>query len=147
MSSVNIKIKPLREDCRLPERKTSGSACFDVFASHDVSMEPNATRIIKTGFSMQLPPGVEGQIRPRSGLAAKHSITVLNAPGTIDSDYRGEVKVLLINHGKKTYKIKKGDSIAQIAIRGCGDDNLVFLVTDCLEETTRGEGGFGSTGR
>jgi len=143
MSSVKIKIKPLREDCKLPERKTSGASCLDLYACMDVTMYPNDTRIIRTGFALELPPGVEGQIRPRSGLASRGIAAHF---GTIDSDYRGEVKVILINMSKKKHEIRSGDRIAQLAINSTVTDKLVFLVTECLSETKRGEKGFGSTG-
>ena len=142
--AINIKIKPLREDCRLPERKSPGASCLDLYSCAESTLKPGDTRIIRTGFALELPPGVEGQIRPRSGLAAK-GITAHF--GTIDSDFRGEVKVILMNMSRLTHKVKPGDRVAQLAICGSNTDNLVFLVTECLGETGRGEKGFGSTGR
>ncbi len=144
MSSIKIKIKPLREDCKLPERKTSGASCLDLYACNELTLYPNDTRIVKTGFALELPKGVEGQIRPRSVLAAKG---VTAHFGTIDSDFRGEVKVIIMNLSKKKHEIAKGDRVAQLAICTSNAENLVFLVTDCLGETERGEKGVGSTGR
>lgn len=140
---IHIKIKPLRPDCRLPERKTSGASCLDLYACDAVTLRAGDTRFIRMGFALELPPGVEGQIRGRSGLASKGIAAHF---GTIDSDFRGEIKVLLINHSKKKHKVTPGDRVAQLAICSTHADDLVFLVTDCLEETVRGEKGFGSTG-
>jgi dUTP pyrophosphatase len=129
----------------LPEYASKGAAGADLRAASAVVLDPGCTALVPTGISLQLPPGVEAQVRPRSGLAMKHGITVLNAPGTIDSDYRGEVKVLLVNHGRDAVQLERGDRIAQLVLapvlRG------VWLPVDELDETERGAGGFGSTGR
>ena len=114
-------------------------------ALRDAEHRPRARALVPCGFAMALPKGYEAQVRPRSGLAAKHGVTVLNAPGTIDADYRGEIKVILINHGSEPFAIRRGDRIAQMVVAP------VFAVTfehaETLDETERGTGGFGSTGR
>ncbi|MFA6687904.1 MAG: dUTP diphosphatase [Sphaerochaetaceae bacterium] len=110
----------------------------------DLTIEPGSHILVPTGIRMALPVGYEAQIRPRSGLAAKFGVTVLNAPGTIDADYRGEVKILLINHGKSDFVVHDGERIAQMVIARC--ERCRFVETDLLEDTARGAGGFGSTG-
>ena len=133
----------------LPKQQTTGAAGVDLLAalgiSETMSIAAGARAIVPCGFAMALPPGYEAQVRPRSGLAAKHGVTVLNAPGTIDADYRGEVKVILINHGSETFEIKRGDRIAQMVVAPVSAVN--FAERESLDETTRGAGGFGSTGR
>jgi dUTP pyrophosphatase len=109
-----------------------------------VSILPGSYTLIPTGLILELPEGYEGQVRPRSGLAAKSGVTVLNSPGTIDSDYRGEVKVILINHGDRAFTINHGDRIAQLVVSKV--EPCTFVITDSLSETERGERGFGSTG-
>ncbi len=108
-------------------------------------MAPGTRAIVPCGFAMALPPGYEAQVRPRSGLAAKHGVTVLNAPGTIDADYRGEVKVILINHGDADFEIRRGDRIAQMVVAPVSA--VTFSERETLDDTERGAGGFGSTGR
>ena len=110
-----------------------------------INLQPGARALIPTGLAIALPDGFEAQIRPRSGLAAKHGVTCLNAPGTIDCDYRGEVQVILINHGAEPLMIKRGERIAQMVIAPVVQ--AVWVQTDTLDETLRGSGGFGSTGR
>lgn len=131
----------------LPEYKTILSAGMDLNACIDASiiLQPMERRLIPTGLYMELPEGLEAQIRPRSGLAYKHGITVLNAPGTIDADYRGEVGVLLVNLSKEAYTIKAGERIAQMVIAKY--ESVVWQPVDSLEDTDRGAGGFGSTGK
>ncbi|MCI1208625.1 MAG: dUTP diphosphatase [Treponema sp.] len=130
----------------LPVYKTDGAACADIsaFLEIPVTIAPGKTAVVPTGLRFALPAGFEIQVRPRSGLAAKNGITVLNTPGTIDSDYRGEIKVILINLGSGDFTIRNGDRIAQIAVspvtRG------IFCPADKLDQTDRGTGGFGSTG-
>ncbi len=128
------------------KKATKDSAGFDLVAAikKKIILKPNATTLVPTGFSIQLPKGFEAQVRPRSGLALKHSITVLNTPGTIDADYRGEVCVILINHGKKKFEIIKGMRIAQIVFMELPQIQLVKR--NILNKTKRGKGGFGSTG-
>ena len=135
-------------DLELPAYETDLAAGADLRAALNVSdpmvLEPGARALVPTGFCMALPAGYEAQIRPRSGLAFKQGLTCLNTPGTIDADYRGEVKVLLINHGEKAFTIMRGERIAQMIIAPIVQ--AAFKVVDDLSETTRGAGGFGSTG-
>jgi dUTP pyrophosphatase len=130
----------------LPQQATAGAAGFDVCADLDapVTLQPGAFALIPTGLAMALPPQHEGQVRPRSGLAAKHGVTVLNAPGTIDEDYRGEVKVILINHGTLPFVVEHGMRIAQLVVAKVA--SVEVQVVTSLNETARGAGGFGSTG-
>lgn len=131
-----------------PSYATDGAAGFDLRADEDVVIGSGKVSIISTGLFFELPPNLEMQIRPRSGLAAKHYVTVLNSPGTIDSDYRGEIKIILINHGKLPFTIKRGDRIAQAVIATCTAKSMVNFskVSELTNDTERGEGGFGSTG-
>jgi len=130
----------------LPKYETEASAGMDLRASLDepVMLKPLERKLIPTGFYIELPLGFEAQVRPRSGLAIKHGITVLNTPGTIDADYRGEIKVIIINLSDRPYEIKDGDRIAQIIIAEHAKAELVLV--DELNETKRGKGGFGHTG-
>ena len=131
-------------DLPLPEYATDGAAGLDLRSAEAHQLDPGERRLVPTGFAVALPPSCEGQIRPRSGLAARHGLTVLNAPGTIDPDYRGEVKVLLVNLGQETIEIAAGDRIAQLVVapfqRVSADE------VGALPETSRGTAGFGSTG-
>lgn len=131
-----------------PKSQSAGAAGLDLEAALEdgapLSLTPGARALVPCGFSMSLPIGYEAQVRPRSGLAIKHGITVLNAPGTIDADYRGEVKVILINHGEATFEINRGDRIAQMVIAPVTP--VQFTLVSSLDETARGAGGFGSTG-
>ncbi|WP_010233784.1 dUTP diphosphatase [Clostridium arbusti] len=141
---MNLKIKRINEEAILPEYAHEGDAGLDLFSIEDKIIKPGETTLIHTGIQMELPKNTEAQVRPRSGLALKHSITVLNTPGTIDEGYRGEVGVILINHGKANFKVEKQMKIAQMVIKP------VFRVqieeVSELSETERSEGGFGSTG-
>jgi len=141
-----LKIRKGDSGAILPQYETEGAAGMDVraFLSEDVRIPPLGRVKIPTGLFMEIPPGYEGQIRPRSGLAAKFGVTVLNAPGTIDSDYRGEVEVLLINLGSESFTVKSGDRIAQLVIAQVCKAEIEEPTT--LGETKRGAGGFGSTG-
>ena len=128
----------------MPHMATAGAAGYDICASESVFIKPGSFAKVSTGLRIMMPPGLEAQIRPRSGLAARNGVTVLNAPGTIDSDYRGEICVLLINHGSETFHVEPGMRIAQMVFA-----NVVqvdFDKRDQLEQSDRGEGGFGSTG-
>jgi dUTP pyrophosphatase len=131
----------------IPEYKTEGSAGMDIASASlkDIIIHPGETKLIPSNFILEIPKGYEGQVRPRSGLALKYNVTVLNSPGTIDSDYRGEVKVLLINHGKKDFTVKFGDRIAQLIISKCEQAELILSKN--LSDTERGSGGYGSTGK
>lgn len=142
---MNIKIIN-RSSHNLPHYETSASAGMDLRAnlSEPITLQPLERAVIKTGLFMELPVGVEAQVRPRSGLAAKKGITVLNAPGTIDADYRGEVGVILINLSNEPFIIENGERIAQMVI--AKHERAAWIAVDVLSETSRGEGGFGSTG-
>ena len=144
---VKVLVKRLDPNVKLPEYKTSGSSGMDLmaFVNNPIKIAPNTLELIPTGLSIAIPEDLEIQIRPRSGLAAKSSIGVLNTPGTIDSDYRGEIKVILFNHGKNNFLINNKDRIAQMILTPVIKMDLEE--TDDLPETIRGEGGFGSTGK
>ncbi len=131
----------------LPEYQTDGSAGADVRAAVDADLliPPGGRALVPTGLHLDIPPGFEVQVRPRSGLAARHGVTVLNSPGTIDSDYRGEVQVILVNHGSEAFRVARGDRIAQLVV--CPVARASFVRVAGVEETARGSGGFGSTGR
>ena len=146
MSAVTVKFQRYAEDVILPKYATSGSAGMDIAAHINtaVTLAPFERAVIATGFSMQLPNGYEAQIRPRSGLALKHGVTVANAPGTIDSDYRGEVAVILINLSQQDFTITSGMRIAQMVIAPVINSHLED--TSHLDISDRGTGGFGSTG-
>ncbi|MBT4922774.1 MAG: dUTP diphosphatase [Rickettsiales bacterium] len=143
---MKLQIKQLKSDINIPKYATSDSAGFDLEAANeeDIIIAPNKTALIPTGLAIALPQGYEAQVRPRSGLAYKNSVTVLNTPGTIDADYRGEVGVILINHGAKNFVVSKGMRIAQMIINKY--EKAEIQVVHDLDETERGEGGFGSTG-
>lgn len=145
MTSVAVKRLPNNDDLPLPTYETAGAAGMDLRAAESVTLEPGARHLVSTGLSIALPEGFEAQVRPRSGLAVKHGVTVLNAPGTIDCDYRGEIKVPLINHGQDSFIIARGDRIAQMVIAPVTRINWAEVET--LDETARGAGGFGSSGR
>jgi dUTP pyrophosphatase len=131
----------------LPEYATEGSAGMDIRAAveSDLIMRPGETVLVPTGFAIALPPGYEAQVRPRSGLAVKHQIGILNSPGTIDSDYRGEVKIILTNFGKQEFTIRRGERIAQMVIAQYA--RAAWEEKGSLDDTRRGAGGFGHTGR
>jgi dUTP pyrophosphatase len=131
-------------DLPLPDYATAGAAGMDVVAAEDVEIAPGARHAVATGLAIAIPPGFEIQVRPRSGLALKHGVTVPNTPGTIDSDYRGELKVILINHGHATFVVQRGDRIAQLVLAPV--TRASWIEADELDATARGEGGFGSTG-
>jgi dUTP pyrophosphatase len=133
----------------LPEQQSAGAAGVDLLAAlpadETLAIGPGRRATVPCGFAIALPQGFEAQVRPRSGLAAKYGVTVLNSPGTIDADYRGEIKVILVNHGDETFEIRRGDRIAQMVVAPVTAAG--FLERDTLDETERGSGGFGSTGR
>lgn len=131
-------------DIALPSYATEHSSGLDLRTSEDITLEPGEYKLIPTGFAVEIPEGFEGQVRPRSGLALKHGIACLNSPGTIDSDYRGEVKVLLINHGKEPVSFARGERIAQLIISKY--ERVEIELADDLAETMRSAGGFGHTG-
>lgn len=145
---INIRrLRPGKDpDIPLPRYMTPHSAGMDVCAAVDdeVTIEPGCIKLIPTGFAMAIPEGYEAQIRPRSGLAVKHGIGIVNSPGTIDADFRGEVKIAIINYGSKTYSIARGERIAQMVIKRYYQAGL--NVVETLDDTDRGTGGFGHTG-
>ena len=141
---MKIKVLKLHEDAKLPEKAHADDAGYDLYAQEDILIPASESRLVPTGIALGLPPSTEAQIRPRSGLALKNQITVLNAPGTIDAGYRGEIKVILINHGKQDFEVTKGMRIAQMVIGRVWEAKLEE--TTCLDETKRGGDGFGSSG-
>lgn len=149
--SVQVKLLwlPHGKGLPLPRQQTAGAAGLDLAAAlgpdEVLDIAPGNYAKIPTGLAIALPEGFEGQVRPRSGLAARHGITVLNSPGTVDADYRGEVMVLLINHGKETFTLRRGERIAQMVVAPVSAVTLVEVTE--LDATIRGEGGHGSTGR
>jgi len=146
--AVTIKVTRVGQrgpPLELPRYETEGSAGLDLRADEPVSLAPGERALVATGLALELPPGFEGQVRPRSGLAVRHGVGMVNAPGTIDSDYRGEVKVLLVNHGQAAVRFERGERIAQLVVAPVVRATLV--VAEALGETGRGAGGFGSTGR
>jgi dUTP pyrophosphatase len=146
--SVTVRLLRLRhgQGLALPCYQSKHAAGLDVVAavSEPVELSPGARALVPTGFALELPDGYEAQVRPRSGLALKHGVTPLNSPGTIDADYRGEVMVLMINHGSETFTIRRGDRIAQLVVAPVSRVDLVAV--EVLGATERGPGGFGSTG-
>ncbi|MCL4671460.1 MAG: dUTP diphosphatase [Sphingomonadaceae bacterium] len=142
--AVAIKRLPHSDGLDLPRYATSGAAGMDVVSAEDVTIAPGARHAVATGLAVAIPPGYEIQVRPRSGLALKHGVTVPNTPGTIDSDYRGELKVILINHGSEPFAIARGDRVAQLVLAPV--TQAAWREVDELDETERGSGGFGSTG-
>ena len=146
MQPVKVKRLPGNEDLPLPQKMTPGSSGFDLAAAvpEDWVLSPGERLLVPTGLAVELPAGCEAQIRPRSGLAYKYGVTVLNAPGTVDADYRGEIKVLLFNAGREEYIIRRGDRIAQMVIVALPE--VYIEEVEELKETERGAGGFGHTG-
>lgn len=151
MTDVTVDVRPLPhfDGLELPAYETAGSAGMDVRAAvpsdAPLTLKSGARAMVETGLSVAIPAGYEIQVRPRSGLAAKHGITCLNTPGTIDSDYRGEIKVILINHGADDFVIARGERIGQLVLAPV--TRLAWQTVDALDETARGAGGFGSTGQ
>lgn len=141
---VAVKYLPHFAGLALPAYATHGAAGMDVLAAEDVTLAPGGRHAVATGLAMAIPPGYEIQVRPRSGLALKHGISIPNTPGTIDSDYRGELKVILINHGTEAFAIARGDRVAQLVVAPV--TRAVWQVVESLDDTARGTGGFGSTG-
>ena len=144
---VKVLFKRLNQKAKLPSYKTSGSSGMDLMACVDetITIKPNESKLIPTGIAIAIPEDMEVQIRPRSGLAAKSSISVLNTPGTIDSDYRGELKIILFNHGKDQFTVNDEDRVAQMVLMPIL--KVEIEETNELPETIRGSGGFGSTGK
>ena len=148
--SVTVRVLrlPHGEGLPLPSYQSAQAAGLDLVAAvprdQPVKLQPGARALVPTGFALELPPGYEAQVRPRSGLALKHGVTLLNSPGTIDADYRGELMVILINHGAESFLVQRGDRIAQLVIAPVASVEIVAV--KALAETERGPGGFGSTG-
>ena len=141
---VAFKRLPGNADLPLPAYASAGAAGFDLRAAAALTIAPGAIALVPTGFAVAVPPGHELQVRPRSGLAAKHGVTVLNAPGTIDCDYRGEVKAILVNHGSEPFTIAPGMRVAQMVVAAV--EQVVWASADTLPDTVRADGGFGHTG-
>jgi dUTP pyrophosphatase len=142
---MQLKVKRLTAGAIVPAYARAGDAGLDLYASVALVLPPGSTALVATGIAIELPPGTEAQVRPRSGLALKHSVTVLNSPGTIDEGYRGEVGVILINHGTQPFEVRPGMKIAQMVVSPRIAVDVVQ--TDVLSDTARGAGGFGSTGQ
>ncbi|CAN5606841.1 dUTP diphosphatase [soil metagenome] len=146
---ISVRILPHGEGLELPSHATEASAGLDLRAAVDegepLVLAPGDVTLVPTGLVIELPTGTEGQVRPRSGLAAKHGVTVLNSPGTVDADYRGEVKVILINHGREDFEIARGERIAQLVV--ARHERVTLVPVAQIADTARGGGGFGSTGR
>ncbi|MDO8806589.1 MAG: dUTP diphosphatase [Elusimicrobiota bacterium] len=146
MSKLEIAVQKLHADVKMPAYAHEGDAGLDLFSTINHTLQPGERVLIPTGLKMAIPHGYEGQVRPKSGLALKHGLTVLNTPGTVDAPYRGEVGVILINLDPKTpYEIKKGEKVAQMVFNKI--EYATFTEAADLTVTTRGEGGFGSTGK
>lgn len=141
---MQLRIQKLDPRATVPSYAHPGDAGMDLASCETVEIAPGSTAMVRTGIAIALPPGTEGQVRPRSGLAAKHAVTVLNAPGTIDEGYRGEVRVILINHGLEVFRVEPGMRIAQLVVAPML--RVEAAVVDSLDDTARGAGGFGSTG-
>ena len=141
---MQLKIKKLSPTAQLPSYAHPGDAGLDLFALEAQAIAPGEAQLIRTGIALELPPGMEAQVRPRSGLALQHSITVLNSPGTVDAGYRGEVGVVLINHGHETFQVTTGMKIAQMVINAVIQAQVVEV--ESLSDSARGAGGYGSTG-
>ncbi|WP_096153048.1 MULTISPECIES: dUTP diphosphatase [Bacillus] len=139
-----LKVKRVHTDAQLPFRANVGDAGLDLFSVEEKVIKSGEAALIRTGLVLELPKGTEAQVRPRSGLALKHSVTVLNSPGTIDEGYRGEVKVILINHGKKDFLVEKNMRVAQMVMAPVTKVNIVQV--EEVTDTSRGVGGFGSSG-
>lgn len=143
---VRITIEPHGRDLPLPSYETEHAAGMDLRAAvlQPMTLQPGDRALIPTGIRIALPPGTEAQVRPRSGLAIRHGVSMVNSPGTIDADYRGELKIILINHGQEPFRIERGDRIAQLVVAPVC--RAVWEPVDRLDETIRGSGGFGHTG-
>ncbi len=144
LDSVTVRVKLLTPDSKMPVLATEGDVAFDLYSTIDLDLEPGQRSAVPTGISVEIPRGYEGEVRPRSGLALQYGVTVLNAPGTVDSGYRGEVKSIMVNLSREPFKIMKGMRICQLAIRRVPDVRLVK--TETLASSERGERGFGSSG-
>lgn len=140
---VELRVKRINPKAKLPAYAHTGDAGLDVYSVESLVIKPDTSRLIKTGIVIEIPVNTEAQVRPRSGLALKYQVTVLNSPGTIDAGFRGEIAVLIINHGSKEFKVKVGDRIAQLVIAPIC--NVIVLESKSLSKSARGKKGFGST--
>jgi len=141
---MQLRVKRLSSSATLPVRAHPADAGLDLHSAVDLDIPPGEIRLVGTGLALELPPGTEAQVRPRSGLALTYSVTVLNTPGTIDEGYRGEVGVILINHGQRVFEVRRGMKVAQLVVQPTLAVEIVAV--DALSDTSRGERGFGSTG-
>ncbi len=141
---IKVKIKKIKDNATIPKYAHQGDAGVDLYSTEDYTLKPGERALVSTGIKIALPEGYEAQVRPKSGLAVKHGISVVNSPGTVDSGYRGEVCCIMINHGNEEFKIESGKKIAQMVFNKV--EAAEFEEVEELDETTRGEGGFGSTG-
>ena len=141
---MQLRVKRLSSSATLPVRAHPADAGLDLHSAVDLDIPPGETRLVGTGLALELPPGTEAQVRPRSGLALTYSVTVLNTPGTIDEGYRGEVGIILINHGQRVFEVRRGMKVAQLVVQPTLAVEIVAV--DALSDTSRGERGFGSTG-
>ena len=147
-NQINVKLKKLSPDATIPSQANPFDAGFDISSVESVTLPAGEFKTVKTGISIELPSLTEAQVRPRSGLASKHGVTILNSPGTIDSGYRGEIGIILINHSKTDFKIEKGMKIAQLVIKPTFRVNFTEVKgDDSLSNSKRGTGGFGSSGK
>ena len=144
MNTFNLKVVKIHKDAILPNYAHPGDAGLDIYSVEEKLLKPGERALIKTGIKIELPKGTEAQMRPRSGLALKHGISLVNSPGTIDEGYRGEIGVIIINHGNEAFKVEKGMKICQMVVKPVWTVNVEEVSE--LDETSRGEGGFGSTG-
>ena len=142
---VQVKIKKIKESAILPKYAHEGDAGVDLYSTEEYALKPGERTLVSTGISIAIPLGYEAQVRPKSGLALKHGISIVNTPGTIDAGYRGEIGVIIINHGQEDYTIEKGKKVAQMVFNKI--EAVYFEEVEDLDDTTRGEGGFGSTGQ
>ena len=142
--AVSIRRLPGAEDLPLPAYQTEHAAGLDLAAAEEALLPPGGRAGVGTGLTIAVPEGYEAQVRPRSGLALKHGVTLLNTPGTIDADYRGEIRVILVNHGSEPFAVRRGDRIAQLVVAPV--TRVRWVEVEALPESARGEGGFGSTG-
>ncbi len=147
MKQTVLRVRRVHPGAQLPKYMSDGAAGMDLFASLDAELTilPGKRALVGSGIAVALPPGHEAQVRPRSGLAYKHGVTVLNSPGTVDEDYRGEIKVLLVNHGDEPFVVKPGERIAQLVVAKV--ERVTLEEQTALDDTTRGAGGYGHTGR
>ncbi|MBI5688520.1 MAG: dUTP diphosphatase [Verrucomicrobia bacterium] len=141
---MELQLKRLTATARLPVRATASASCFDIHADMEGTIPPGGRMLVKTGWAVAVPPGYEVQVRSRSGLALKHGVAVLNSPGTVDADYRGEVGVILVNHGTEPFVFRPGDRVAQIGVYRV--EMAAAVEVENLGETSRGAGGFGHSG-